>query len=100
MSTPVFYTVKGELTAYAFACGYVESGCGYRLFKDGCYHLQGFPNLSTHLVWLTFSTLKEAREAFRAVKTPHEWDDVYNNQNRLIGRVCLGCDAFEDVPMN
>jgi len=53
-----FYTLSGELTPYALACGYVQTyGEHVRLFEDGCFHVQGGGE------WETFSTLTEARRA-------------------------------------
>lgn len=54
-----FYTLAGELTPYAFACGYVEMFDDFRLYKDGCYHLQN-GDLG---IWETYATLTEARRA-------------------------------------
>lgn len=55
----MFYRKDGKLTAYAFACGYVERKAGFKIYKDGCYHLQ---NEITGL-WDTFATVAEARSA-------------------------------------
>lgn len=52
-----FYTLAGELTPYAFACGYVETYGDFRLYKDGCYHVQNAQ------IWERFTTLTEARRA-------------------------------------
>ncbi len=54
-----FYTATGWLTPYALACGYIELRNDCRLYRDGCYHVQGRGN------WETFSTLTEARAYFR-----------------------------------
>lgn len=60
----VFRRPDGDLTPYAFACGYVQTSYDNRLFKDGCYHVQTFDGR-----WETFATLTPARAAFaRAVK--------------------------------
>ena len=56
----VFTNAKGQLTAYAFACGYVERHGEYRLYKNGCFHVQRSNN-----EWHTFSTLTEARKVAR-----------------------------------
>jgi hypothetical protein len=61
---PKFYRADGKLTAYSFACGYVETmGDGWKLFKDGCFHLR-----RSHAEWLTFGTITEARKAFAEIK--------------------------------
>ena len=56
-----FKNAKGELTAYAFACGYVERlNENVWLWRDGVYHVQtnsGF--------WESFATLTEARQTAR-----------------------------------
>lgn len=51
-------TKSGKLTAYAFACGYLETIGEWRLYKDGVYHLQKLDGSQ----WLTFATLTEARK--------------------------------------
>lgn len=55
-----FYTAKGELTPYAFACGYVERIGEFRLYRDGVYHLQNDAGF-----WESFATLTEARQTAR-----------------------------------
>lgn len=56
-----FNKPNGELTAYAFACGYVERlSENVWLWRDGVYHVQtnsGF--------WESFATLTEARQVAR-----------------------------------
>lgn len=56
-----FKNAKGELTPYAFACGYVELVGDFRIYKDGCYHLQ---NYDTGF-WETFTTVTQARQTAR-----------------------------------
>jgi hypothetical protein len=56
----MFYTKTGLLNAYALACGYVEVRNGWRLYKDGCYHVHKDVDN-----WLTFGTLTEARKVWR-----------------------------------
>ena len=59
---PKFRTVRGDLTAYALACGYVQkSRNGWTLYKDGCYHIHRSVD-----EWLTVSNLTQARLIFRA----------------------------------
>ena len=56
-----FRLPNGDLSAYAFACGYVQRADNETtLKKDGCYHVQDLNGL-----WLTFTYLTEARAAFR-----------------------------------
>jgi hypothetical protein len=54
-----FYTRSGLLTAYAFACGYVERHGETRIYLDGVYHVQNGS------VWESFNTITEARRAAR-----------------------------------
>jgi len=63
-------TVKGlksdtrKLTAYDFACGYVQREGEVRLYKDGVYHVQDDLGY-----WESYGTLTEARRDFaRMVK--------------------------------
>lgn len=56
-----FKNAKGELTPYAFGCGYVERYGETRLHKDGVYHVS---NLN---VWESFDTLNEARRFARRI---------------------------------
>jgi hypothetical protein len=39
----VFYTRRGQLTAYALACGYLERRGAFTLWREhGVYHVRGF----------------------------------------------------------
>lgn len=61
---PKFHNKDGSLTAYALACGYVQTlGNGWKLFQDGCYHLR-----RSNEEWLTFSSLTQARQAYKLIK--------------------------------
>lgn len=63
----LFYTAKGDLTPYAFACGYVETRGRMTLSKEGCWHVKGFSRTDlTKVVWENFDTLSEARKFFRS----------------------------------
>ena len=92
MTSPIFYTATGLLTNYALACGYVETKNGYRLEKDGCYHVKG------NGIWTTASTLTEARKKFnKLAKHIHEWEDVCGiDGETLVGAECLDCELFLD----
>jgi hypothetical protein len=58
-----FKNAKGQLTAYAFSCGYVERlNENVWLWRDGVYHVQ-----TTSGFWESFATLNEARQAARRV---------------------------------
>lgn len=57
-----FKNAKGELTAYAFACGYVErhgKNGEIRLYRDGVYHVQNGSE------WESFNTITDARRFAR-----------------------------------
>jgi hypothetical protein len=86
-----FYNKNGTLTAYAFACGYVETKGNYRLYRDGCFHVQG------EGIWLTFGSLTLARrELNRLGKHAHEWETAYDNSEAVAGAYCLvpKCELF------
>jgi hypothetical protein len=86
-----FENKDGTLTAYAFACGYVQRKGEYKLFEDGCFHVQGLG------IWQTFSTLTEARKALNAfARHVHEWETAYDNSERVTGAYCLvpNCSLF------
>lgn len=70
---------NGELSAYGLACGYVECAeknqFSAKLYNEGaCYHVQYF-NRNAHFsnwndisggrFWLSFTSLTEARKAYR-----------------------------------
>jgi hypothetical protein len=55
----MFYTISGDLTPYAFACGYIQRFGEFMLYKDGCFHVQS----PDGRIWETFATLTEARRA-------------------------------------
>jgi hypothetical protein len=82
-SDPIFTLANGDLSAYAFACGYVQDRNGWQLFKDGCYHVR-----RSRDEWATYSSLSEARLAQRRLAKPDSgWF------------VCVGCEkacAYED----
>ena len=64
---PQFKTATGRLTAYSFACGYVErtgNGDNRAMLEQehGVYHVKGFRN-GIHF-WEAFSSLAEARKFF------------------------------------
>ena len=64
----MFYTKRGKLTRYSFACGYVEFN------KDRTknlsqehhvYHVKGFDS-NDHPIWRSFDNLGEARKFLNA----------------------------------
>lgn len=63
----VFYTKNGNLTRYAFSCGYIEKRGSISLEKEHhSYHVKGFAGeLQDTRIWESFHTLSEARKFFR-----------------------------------
>jgi hypothetical protein len=66
MSSPKFRDSRGRLTAYSFACGYIEEsvvgGVRVILSKDGCWHVEGREDdTGFRLFWETFGTMAKAR---------------------------------------
>jgi hypothetical protein len=73
---PQFRTKSGLLTAYSFACGYIEEWTGKasecRIERDSaCWHVKGsFPAIvggieTRQFYWESFQYLKEARSFAR-----------------------------------
>lgn len=61
MRDPKFYTKRGLLTRYAFACGYTESKDGLTLsMEHGVYHVRGFQQ-GKHIVG-SFAHVTKARQ--------------------------------------
>lgn len=86
-----FHTAKGELTAYAFACGYVERIGEFRLYLDGVYHLQNDSGF-----WATFSTLTEARQtARRLIKGVTKNYSSPCCKSLVLWLPCSGCEIEE-----
>jgi len=69
--TPRFKNRDGSLTAYAFACGYIQRASlgdvDLQLYKDGCWHVRAFDSERT-LLWDCFGSLSKARKRFDAAK--------------------------------
>lgn len=67
----VFYTGEGDLTPYAFLCGYVERRASMTLEREhGFYHVKGLDQDEKH-VYKTFEQLSEARKFFRTFPKTH-----------------------------
>ena len=70
---PLFYTKKGELTMYAFACGYVQERTGSKRWKKmfmehNHFHvMEGKLNHGYH-TWETFDKLYEAKDYYQKIK--------------------------------
>lgn len=66
---PQFRTKTGRLTAYSFACGYIEQrqwrSIGTTLWHEGaCYHVRQHDTEVGRVFWHCFDTLAEARNCF------------------------------------
>jgi hypothetical protein len=85
MTTPQFRTKTGRLTAYSFACGYIEQrSTNHAEFRDNdlytelymehsAYHVRQFdrrnPTRTPMMtLWEVFDTLSEARSLFNRQK--------------------------------
>lgn len=77
-TTPKFRTKSGDLTAYAFACGYVQFASidgteiskwdnGKELYQDGNFHVKRYKN-GHRILWETRDTLKEARDLYNSIR--------------------------------
>jgi len=78
MTSPKFHKANGELTRYAFACGYLQSftvdgrdyyatdAAGACLSLDnGCWHVKAHNGRQVHArLWESFLTYGEARKAW------------------------------------
>ena len=67
-------TKAGKLTAYAFACGYIERRGNYKLWSEhGVYHVNGIDRDSQGIAqagdchWKTTVSLHKARRMLRAM---------------------------------
>ena len=59
---PAIKPIFGRVSAYGFACGYVETRRGFTLsMQHGTYHLRGINPNTNKSVWEVFRTLKDAR---------------------------------------
>jgi hypothetical protein len=70
---PVLTTKTGNLTPYAFACGYIQTktvgGCEFKLYRDGAvWHVQGRDDTRGRFLWECFDLLTPARAFFRKAK--------------------------------
>ena len=72
---PKFHNKNGTLTAYAFACGYIErketENLRLDLWREGaCWHVRAndFDAANCRLFWESFDLLTEARKFFNAQK--------------------------------
>lgn len=78
MSGPVFRTARGHLTAYALACGYIESfeiaGRHVSAGRDGCFFVKHYDHGQANragtgrVYWECPRTLTEMRREFARQK--------------------------------
>jgi len=72
MTDTRFHTAAGRLTAYAFACGYIERLGTLTLGREhNVYHVKGIAPLTGVHVWETYRTLTEARQQLRTLWNIH-----------------------------
>jgi len=78
---PKFYNKNGSLTAYSFACGYIEKlerdNKQTQLFLDGgVWHVKGYDfNKHERITWECFDYLTPARKYFAQLNK-----QVFSNQ--------------------
>jgi hypothetical protein len=68
-----FYNTKGQLTAYGFSCGYVESKRGKKthaqMYKEhNTYHVRAGNNGERVHTWECFETLTPARKLYNKLE--------------------------------
>jgi hypothetical protein len=77
--TPKFYNKNGDLSAYGFACGYVQFASktgkeidkwdnGKEIYLDGAVWAVKHYKDGQRIAWLTFDRLGEARKHYRSIK--------------------------------
>lgn len=78
MKEPRFRNKRGDLSAYAFRCGYVENKGSLNLYMEhNTYHVAGL--IEETYITGSFDTLKEARQclAHPMTHTPTRTGSVY-----------------------
>lgn len=79
---PKFVLKDGQLSQYAFACGYIqrasETGDNnymvkrFDLYNDGCYHVQGYDfEQNARLCWESFNNITDARKFWKLMTREH-----------------------------
>ena len=81
---PRFYLADGQLSAYSFACGYVQQAKGehlIELYNDGgsIMHIKILTNDNKRIDWLCYDTLSESRKVFKALCKQYNAKLVTNN---------------------
>lgn len=65
-----FYLSDGQLSAYSFACGYIQEAKGehyIQMYTESVVHIKVFKLDNTRLEWNSYDTIGEARKAFKAL---------------------------------
>lgn len=66
-----FKNSDGSLTAYAFACGYIQEKqdgpLKAELYHDGCYHVRAFRD-GKRVYWESFDKLGDARRHYARIR--------------------------------
>ena len=80
MKDPKFYTKKGRLTAYALACGYIETVNGHLELSSqhNTYHVKAF--IGTKHLWFAYDSLSKARKAYDFLKKPFKLGTITTEQ--------------------
>lgn len=77
MKEPIFYLTNGDLSAYSFACGYVQKytvkGAEAQMYMEHAHYHVTFVVLKSdgsreRVYWDCFETLTEARKRFAEFK--------------------------------
>lgn len=69
---PKFYTSSGALTAYSFACGYVEKqekhGHKKQMYREhNCFHVRAGKLGEYTEIWEVFDDMKSARKYYNSM---------------------------------
>lgn len=60
---------SNQLSAYGFACGYIErvetGSLSVQLWHEGCYHVRCHCNYDGRIFWLSMNNLTIARKIYR-----------------------------------
>lgn len=78
-------TKQGKLTAYGFACGYVErSGPFTLLMEHGVYHVKGYG--VNGRVYRSYRTLTQARRGLRTIRNAEGLPENSHGNKTAIAR--------------
>jgi hypothetical protein len=76
--TPKFFNKNGDLTAYAFGCGYIQFASkdgsemekwnnGKEMYHEGCVYQVKQYKEGKRILWESYHTLGEARKHYRSI---------------------------------